>query len=353
MIASAPATQAGFTTATYTIMIGGKPCTYDHQQLRSLAASRAGMAFDAERAMLAYYVKLGVLLLEVRRVIGGPKSYTAFLRGAEINLKKAGRAVRFAAEFGTEHGEINRVRLFELLHAFDARRWPTIDALEHAMPGIRATEAAMRSPAAELSTEARTHVSTESDDATGSGDEWDGAGDEWDAGADDDEIGEASAGVITMEEALAKAPVIDFDDDDNDTMRSRAVVARQAHNLEDAGSSPASAIEPRGVEGHAQATRNAAWNDRTCSDRSLESSDNARTGKASEADFKLGSGSSSLTSRGVGGESSPPSVQMTLASLYEETARKVSRVADMIRTRALTESQCRRLMDLIDELDQD
>ena len=327
MIASAPATQAGFTTATYTIMIGGKPCTYDHQQLRSLAASRAGMAFDAERAMLAYYVKLGVLLLEVRRVIGGPKSYTAFLRGAEINLKKAGRAVRFAAEFGTEHGEINRVRLFELLHAFDARRWPTIDALEHAMPGIRATEAAMRSPAAELSTEARTHVSTESDDATGSGDEWDGAGDEWDAGADDDEIGEASAGVITMEEALAKAPVIDFDDDDNDTMRSRAVVARQAHNLEDAGSSPAPAIAV---------------------DSGVASS-NTTVGEAmavQSARAPVATATRAFSSKG-------PSVQLTMASLYEEAARKVSRVADMIRTRALTESQCRRLMDLIDELDQD
>lgn len=355
---------ASATTQTYTIMLAGKPCTFDHLQLRQIASSRAGLAFDAERSMLAYYVQLGVLLLEIRRVIGSTKSYIAFLRGADINLKKASRAVRFAAELGTELGNINRVRLFELLHAYDPARWKSIDDLDGGLPGIRATEAALRGePAPKLSTPARTHVSAESKISTGSGDEYEedeeSDGDEFDDDVDGLHDVELDPNGPTLEQVLATAPSVSFDDDD--------VGGRTSSNLvEGLAPSWCNGSTPPFLTSDDETSRPQAG----CPALMDGSGPVAQSGRAAlgalassegvTSRTKVGGsnpsgiiGTRSTVSRGVGGDggTSSPSVQLTLDSVYEETSRRLDAVTRRLAARDLSAEQCERLNRFLDELE--
>ena len=309
----APATSSPLLS----VRVKGVDGAYTVEQLADLCRRSVGDLNRLDESVVAEYTAFGVLLLEIRRAIGNVRRYAEFVRSLRVHRKRADRAVNCAARFGTDRGLVDTGRLFELLHAYDPDRWPTLESVQFKSPSMRQVEAAIkheRSIERELSTDSGTRASlSEFDDTESGGDEWD---QDDDVETDGEDVDEAFVDALPTEDL--------FDDGGGDElMRGRAVVAR----LEVAGSSPAPAIAV---------------------DSGVASS-NTTVGEAmavQSARAPVATATRAFSSKG-------PSVQMTLASLYEEAARTVDHLSSLIRSRSLSDVKCRRLLDSIEQILQD
>lgn len=115
-------------TVTHQVYVEGEPRSVSERELTQLARRFYDELVGSERVYMTASVRLGVILLQAKRVHAG--RFIAWLREAGINLKRAERAMKVAIRCADAHGELDVDRLFQICNRAFPERFPARESFQ-------------------------------------------------------------------------------------------------------------------------------------------------------------------------------------------------------------------------------
>lgn len=176
--------------ATFDVYLSGTCHRVTRNGMIDLAKNHSADVIRSKQSFLVERVKLGTILLQAERLLG--PGYDWFLDSIPLKRRPASQCVGLAEQWADSEGTLDRVRLFECLHAAKPGKYPSLAAFDETRVSIRQAKALLSKPRAVGDVRGMQETNTEDGGAEGNteGTEEDDDGVDVDEDAGDGEGGE-------------------------------------------------------------------------------------------------------------------------------------------------------------------